>query len=528
MDRDRPKAATVGVLHGRVVALDDDCRGLDARLVVDLGGRTLLPGFVDAHNHLAWAGQAAGALDLSNATTVESALQSIADAAARVPAGGWVDVVGYDQRPFGRHLNRHDLDTVSAGRRVYAIHTSGHAHLVNSAVLADVPANLGATDDPGIVRSEDGEPTGLFLEEATRIVNAVRTPYSVGELTDAIVTAGRICAGQGITFVAEAGVGGGLTSRSPVEVLAYQDAVASGRFGLRAQLMISLDALRPTSAHPDDNLTHAFAFGVHSGFGSDRLSFGATKAWLDGGMMARTAALTAPYAAGGEHAGSGTLATEIADIGERARAAHAAGWQLALHAIGDRAIDAAMEIIESAQAARPRPDARHRIEHCGLVRPDQLSRLNRAGIVAVTQPTFLYAFGDDYARIMGPSREDWLYRGQSYSDAGVALAGSSDRPVADGAPLRAIQFLVQRRTRTGRVVGEREAMSVTDAVRAYTVGAAYACRVEDRVGSVTEGKYADLVVLDEDPWLVRPEELADIPIVATAVGGQLVQGSWPQ
>ena len=448
MDDDYPQAQTIGVLHGRIVALDADLAGVPTRRRVDLGGRTVLPGFVDAHNHLAWTGLAARSLDLSGAMSVTDALDRIARAVDRAPAGGWVDVVGYDQRPLGRHLTRHDLDRVSGGRRVYLIHTSGHAHLVNSAVLGDLGGGFDPTSDPGVVVDHDGTPTGLFLEAATRFVNAVRTPYTVAELSDAVAAAGRICAAQGITFVAEAGIGGGLSTRSPIEVLAYQDAIDAGRFGLRAQLMVSVDTIATTAAHPDDGVARAFPLGMRTGFGSDRLGLGAVKAWLDGGMMARTAALSTPYVEPGA-ARSGELAGDLDDIADAAMEAHAAGWQLALHAIGDLAIDAAIDIIENAQRRRPRSDARHRIEHCGLVRPDQLRRLAAASITAVTQPTFLYEFGDDYAAIMGPERANWMYRGRSYLDHGIAIAGSSDRPVADGAPLRGVQFMVTRRSVSG-------------------------------------------------------------------------------
>jgi predicted amidohydrolase YtcJ len=525
MDGTRPHARSIGVLHERIVTLDDDA-GLRAREHVDLGGRTVLPGFVDAHNHLAWAGLAARSLDLTGATRIDDALDRIAGAVAQTPAGTWVDVVGYDQRPLGRHLRRDDLDRVSDGRRVYLIHRSGHAHLVNSAVLADLPADFGPHSDPGVVVDENLVPTGLFLEEATRFVNAVRTPYAVAELTEAIAVAGRICAAQGVTFVAEAGVGGGLTARSPLEVLAYQDAIDSGQFRLRAQLMVSVDMITAASTHPDDGISRAFPLGMRTGFGSDRLGLGAVKAWLDGGMSSRTAALTEPYVLDGEPQ-AGDLALNLDDIAEAACAAHAAGWQLALHAIGDRAIDAAIDIIDTAQRRHPRENARHRIEHCGLARPDQLPRLAALQITAVTQPAFLHAFGDDYATIMGPERADWLYRGQTYLDAGIAIAGSSDRPVADGAPLRGIQFLVDRRSRTSSTIGADEAISLDDAVHAYTMGSARACRVDDRVGSISAGKYADLVVLDADPWDIQTEQLAEIPIVCTVVGGEVVHGEWP-
>lgn len=523
MDPARPIARRVGVWGGRIIGLDDDVAGIDAAETIDLRGRTVLPGFVDAHNHLAWTGLAQRSLDLAGATTIPAALDRIGAAAAAAPAGGWVDVVGYDQRPLGRHLTRHDLDAVSAGRRVYVIHASGHAHLVNSAVLAVVPA-AELADRPGVVLDDDGAPTGLFLEEATAAVNAVRTPYGVNELSAAIAAAGRTCAAQGITFAAEAGVGGGLSYRSPIEGGAFQDAVDSGAVGLRVQLMISLDLMSATPAHPDDGVVRAFPLGLRTGLGSDRLSFGAAKTWLDGGMMARTAALTEPYVGG---LGCGQLAADLAEISAAAVAAHCGGWQLALHAIGDRAIDAAIDIVEAAQRARPRPDARHRIEHCGLVRPDQLPRLAANRITAVIQPTFLHAFGDDYAQIMGPKRSPWMYRGRSFLQHGIALAGSSDRPVADGAPLRGIQFMVERRSASGSRIGPDEAITIGEALQGYTMGAAAACRVADRVGSISVGKHADFVVLEADPMHAAPAELAAIPVLATAVGGALVYGEWP-
>lgn len=526
MDEARPRATRVGVWQGQIVGLDSDLDGCRAAQTVDLHGQTLLPGFLDAHNHLTWTGLAAGSVDLSVATTVQDALGLIDAAAQLTPQDGWVDCVGYDQRPFGRHLTRDDLDPVSHGWRVYIIHGSGHAHLVNSAVLAMLGETADLAGNAGVVTDPAGRPTGLFLEEATTIVNHVRVPYSVAELTEALVTAGAICAAEGVTFVAEAGLGGGLSTRSPVEALAYQNAIDSGRFGLRAQLMVSLDTIRDVVAHPDDGVTSAFTLGLRTGFGSDRLSLGAVKAWLDGGMMARTAALSEPYLAAAPDVGSGELAADLDGLVETACAAHAAGWQLALHAIGDRAIDVAIDIIETAQRRQPRADARHRIEHCGLVRPDQLDRLAAAAITVVTQPTFLYVSGDDYSAVMGPNRAGWMYRGRSYLGRGIPIAGSSDRPVADGAPLRGIQFMVDRLSRLGNAIGPDEAIGVAEALRAYTMGAAEACRVEDRLGSITVGKHADFVVLAADPTEVPAAALAAIPVTATVVAGRLVYGNW--
>lgn len=524
MDPARPVAGRLGIWRGLVFGLDDDLEGVTARRTVDLGGRTVLPGFVDAHVHLVWSGQDERATDLRGADDVAAVLARLEVAALAAPDGAWVDAVGYDQRPLGRHLTRHDLDTVAHGRRFLLVHTSGHGQLVDSATLAEIP-EPGTGWPIGTVRDEHGAPTGLFLEEATELVAALRTPYPIEDLVESVATGAERCARQGVTSVAEAGIGGGLTGRSPVEAVAYRHALDQGRLPVRVRLMVVWDALRPVAGHAADGATATLPLGLATGFGDDRLALGAMKAWLDGGMMARTAALTEPYLV--PEVTSGDLAGRLDDIAATAVAAHAGGWQLALHAIGDRAIDAALDIIERAQRETPRPEARHRIEHAGLVRPDQLPRLAAAGVTAVVQPTFLHAFGDDYARIMGEHRADWLYRGRGFLDAGVALAGSSDRPVADSAPLRAIEFMVTRRSSSGATIGDGEAVTVEEALHAYTVGAARACGIEAIAGSLEVGKAADLVVLGADPRTADPHTLADIEIVTTVLGGIPTAGAWP-
>jgi predicted amidohydrolase YtcJ len=234
-------------------------------------------------------------------------------------------------------------------------------------------------------------------------------------------------------------------------------------------------------------------------------------------MMARTAALTSPYE-GLDHAGQ--LQDDPDALTDLIVDGHLAGWQLAVHAIGDRAADIALDAIERAQRIRPRPEARHRIEHAGLIRPDQLARFARLGLSAVVQPNFLRYFGDDYATIMGPERAPWMYRGRGFLDHGITLVGSSDRPVTDGSPLRAVQFMVERASTSGRPIGPDEAITVDEALRAYTVAGAYACRWDDTAGSLSPGKRADLVVLGDDPRGVDTSRIGDIEVVATYVDGR--------
>ncbi|MEV0678006.1 amidohydrolase [Actinosynnema sp. NPDC050436] len=501
LDPARPRASCLGVWGGRVVGLDEDVADLPARRVVDLGGAVVLPGFVDAHNHLAWAGRASRTPDVSGCTTVAQVLEVVRGA----PRAAWVEVVGYDHRALDRPLTARDLDTV--GRRIYVQDLSGHACVVSSDVLADLPV-------PGDVqRDASGRPTGFLAERAQTAVRAMMLPYSVADIASDVRLGAEQCLREGVVLAAEAGVGAGLIGSSPLEVAAYQQ----DPLPIRVQLMVSSDELREVRAHAADGVRRALPLGLRTGLGDEWLSVGALKLWTDGGMIARTAALTEPYLGTG---GSGQLQDDPDVMRAAILDGHDAGWQLAVHAIGDRAVDFALDALASAQARRPRPDARHRIEHCGLVRPDQLDRIAALGVIPVVQPTFLWAYGDDYSTIMGPERAPWLYRGRAFLDRGVVVAGSSDRPVADGSPLRAVQFMVERRSRTGLAVGPDEAVAVADALRAYTSGAAYACRREDALGSLTPGKLADFVVLDDDPSTCEVSRIGDITVLATALGGQ--------
>ncbi len=505
MDPDHPVAHELGIWRGRIAGLDEAVASLPAREVIDLQGATVLPGFIDSHVHLPWTGFKQNTASIAGCTRIDEVLAVVAQAVARKNApGSWVSIVGYDQRALGRHLTAAELDTVSRGHKLYVLHDSGHGCVVNTAVL-----DLLAADVP--------HENGFLAEGAMGAARALRLPYSQEELAEAIGRAARTCLAEGVTACAEAGIGGTLFGHSPVELGAYQLAREKGLLPLRVQLMVSADRLRPVAAHEADGIPKALDLGLRTGFGDDWLSVGALKVFTDGGMMARTAALSAPYE-GLHHAGQ--LQDDPEAITRSIVDGHLAGWQLAVHAIGDRAADVALDALERAQRLRPRPGARHRIEHAGLIRPDQLPRFAQLGVSAVVQPNFLRYFGDDYAAIMGEERAPWLYRGRGFLDHGVTLVGSSDRPVTDGSPLRAVQFMAERASESGRLIGPDEGIGVDEALHAYTVAGAYACHWEDSAGSLTPGKRADLVVLGDDPRRVDVSRIGDIEVVATYVDGR--------
>jgi predicted amidohydrolase YtcJ len=521
MDPARPRARSVAVTGGRIVALDAD-PGEPASRVVDLRGATVLPGFHDAHNHMAWFGLTLGEIDLRSTTvgSLDDLYAAVASRAEQTDPGGWVVGSGYDQNKIGAHPERNALDRAAPGRRVWLRHTSGHMCVVNSPVLADLGMDARPVEVPGghVATDADGRPTGLLEERAQELVGRLVTPYPLAEITDAIDRAGAQYLREGITSATEAGIGGGWIGHTPIELAAYQAAREQGRLHVRVDLMIVSDALHPLAAHADDGVNLGLDLGIRTGFGDDWLRVGAMKVFTDGSLVGRTAAMHDHYA--GTPDNRGYLQGEAEDMQGAIMAAHRSGWQVAAHAIGDLAIDVVLDAYEQALTRWPRPQARHRIEHFAASRPDQVARAARLGVVAVPQGRFATELGDGMLAAVGAGRYDWLYRQRSVLKAGMTLPGSSDRPVVTGAPLLGVHDMVNRRTAAGAAFNPGEAITASQALRAYTSGSAYASHAEHVKGTLAPGMLGDLVVLSEDPTAVSPETIAGIEVLATFVDGQ--------
>jgi predicted amidohydrolase YtcJ len=527
MDPARPRATAVAITAGRISDLPADPASLRATRVVDLRGMTLLPGFHDAHNHMAWFGLSLTEVDLRSpgVASLDRLYAAVAERARTTAPGDWVVGAGYDQNKIGGHPHRDALDRAAPGRRVWLRHTSGHMCAVNSLVLADLGIDAAAADVPGglVVTDEAGRPTGLLQEQAQQLVSGLVHPYPLTILADAIDRAGAHYLAEGITSCTEAGIGGGWIGHSPVELAAYQNARDQGRLRVRVELMIASDALHQLSAHADDGLELGLDLGIRTGFGDDWLRLGAMKVFTDGSLIGRTAAMSEDYA--GSPGQAGFLQADAGELTAAIIAAHRSGWQVAAHAIGDRAIDVALDAYAQAQSRYPRGQARHRIEHFAASRPDQVARAAELGVIAVPQGRFASEIGDGMLAAVGPDRHGWLYRQRSLLRAGMVLPGSSDRPVVLGAPLLGIQDMVSRRTDAGAPFNPGEAITVQEALRAYTWGSAYASHQEHTKGSIAAGKLADLVVLSEDPTAVEPGRIAGIEVVATFVDGQCRHGA---
>jgi len=523
MDPARPRATAVAVAGGRIVAVEDDApdlaSGVAAENVVNLRGATLIPGFHDAHNHMIGFGLSLTEIDL-RVGALDELYARVAAKAAATQAGEWIIGAGYDQTKTGAHPHRDVLDRIAPGHRVWLKHTSGHMCVVNSLVLRDLGIDGTALDVDGgrVAADASGRPTGLMEERAQELVGNLTRPYPLSTLTAAVAAAGEHYLREGLTSVTEAGVGGGWIGQSPVELAAYVAAREQGRLHVRTELMVISDAFHALAAHPSDGIQAGIDLGLRTGFGDDWLRLGPMKVFTDGSLVGRTAAMSAPYE--GEPGNSGYLQADAGHLASVIIAAHQAGWRVAAHAIGDRAIDLALDAFDAANSSCPRRDPRHRIEHFAAARPDQVARVAALGVIPVGQGRFATEIGDGMLASVGGDRQSWLYRQRSLLDAGVVLPGSSDRPVVTGTPLLGIHDMVNRRTAAGAPFNAAEAVTAAEAVRAYTWGSAYASHAEQVKGSVEVGKLADFTVLSEDPTAVSPGRIAGLEVVATIIDGQ--------
>ncbi|WP_349827277.1 amidohydrolase [Brevibacterium litoralis] len=527
-DPARPRASRIGVWDGRIVGLDEELDGLVADRHLDAGGATLTPGFNDVHAHSAFFGQTLLEIDLSGVASGAELLRRLEDGAREVPADGWVVASNFNPLGIKDEIPGRDaLDTVVEGRPLWLKHASGHAATLNGVGLREVgipdhPQESDQVEGGRIVTDRTGRATGLVEENAQSIVQAHHLPDARADIVTALELATRQYLREGLTSVTDAGIGGGWIGRGPQEFAAYQDAHAAGRLHTRMQPMIVLDVLHEVAGHAEDPAAATLDAGIRTGLGDEWLQIGPTKVFTDGSLLGTTAAMTEDYdQCPGNH---GYLLGDPAEVSDKVVRAAGAGWSLALHAIGDHAVDFAIDTITAAQERYGRPAIPHRIEHGGVVRDEQIARIAAAGIALNPQPFFIATFGDGMARNLGPDRTALSYPARRLLDAGALLAGSSDRPVAPGAPLGVMQAFVERLTETGRPYGPDDRITAEQALSAYTLGSARATGWAEKKGTLTRGKLADITVLGDDPTTIATDRIARIEVVATIVGGEVRHG----
>jgi len=510
MDPAQPRAQALAARHGRFVAVGSaqEVRGLagpDTR-VLDLAGRTVIPGFIDAHLHVLSSGIAHVAsvdCDLRSIGEIQEALRA---RASETPEGEWVQGFKYDDTKTaeGRFLTVDDLDAVSRDHPVFVSHRGGHVYFANRKAYDVAGVGRDTPDPPGgkYVRDDrTSELTGVVLERATAPFTRLMPPTTDEDRREGLRRICRMLNRAGITSVHDAIV-------SPADLQTYQEGRGAGELTLRVYALMwhtAFETLRES--------------GVRTGFGDALLRIGGVKLIADGAISGRTAWLSRPYE--GSETDFGLRAIEPSELEAKALEFHRAGFQICVHANGDAAIEMVLDAYEKAMVAHPRPDPRHRVEHCTVVTPAILDRMARLGCIATPFCTYVYYHGEKM-RYYGEERLQWMFAQRAFIDRGIVSTGATDYVPGPFEPLMGVQSCVTRTDMSGKVWGESQRVSVEEALRLYTQNGAYAAFEEADKGSVTPGKLADLVVLGEDPTVVDPLSIADIPVEYTVLGGEVV------
>jgi predicted amidohydrolase YtcJ len=504
----------VAVKYGRILWVGSTAEaqawvGDDTR-VIDLQGRTVIPGLIDSHAHMAATG-------VSNLLTVnlseEAGVRSIADLQERLaakakttPPGEWLRGTQEDDAKLRekRHPTRWDLDAAAPDHPVIVTTVGGHYSIVNSkafelaGVTADTPNPVGGAfeRDPAT-----GALTGGVHETAVAVVQGPHEAPSRAVAADGARQLLLSCAAAGLTCVHEA-LGG-------AEIRAILDLKNRGRLPIRVRMDVDIRLF------PELN-----ALGIGQGFGDDWVRITGLKFFFDGSISARTAAVSEPYLHRANYYGVMATTREIAR--KTILKAYAAGYRIVAHANGDTAIAMYLDIMAEAQATFPRDDPRNRAIHCTVVNPTLIQRIQALGILPTIFGPYPYYHGDKLIPAFGERRLEWMFAARSFLDAGIKVAAHSDHNAAPYPPLMGIHALVNRRTKAGRPIGPRQRVSVMDALKLYTIHGAYHAFDEDRLGSIEPGKLADMVVLGEDLLTVPPNTILGIPIDMTLIAGAVV------
>lgn len=514
MDERQPQVSALAILNGRIVAVgsDDEILALVGAGTKreNLNGKTVLPGLIDGHVHWEWTSRSLHQVDVFEVASRPLALERVKPFVERLHAGEWITGHGWSQEYWAdrQFPTAAELDAVAPQNPVYLRAKSGHAAWVNTLALRMCEIDNNTPDPEGgqIVRDARGVATGLLLETAMNLVNE-RIPHpKLDQLAQQMLAAQDRFHACGLVGLHD--------FDNPSSMAATQILRERGQLGLRVLKQINKAWL-----------PHALELGIRSGFGDDWIRFGALKLFADGALGPRTALMIDPY--DGEPENYGIRVVEKEEMTELVSQASAGGLHSTVHAIGDRAVHDVLDVYEIVRREESangvaRNARRHRIEHVQLIHPDDAHRLAELNIIASMQPmhaTSDYEMADRY----WGTRGRWSYNARWQIDQGVKYVFGSDSPIEPFEPFKSIYAAVARRRADGSpgVDGWYPELRLTmdEALRGYTLGAAYAAGTEDHAGKLAAGYLADLIVLERDPYRIRPEELLHLKIQGTMVDG---------
>jgi len=520
MDRARPRTEAIAVKFNRVVAVGgtEEIRALaEANTqVIDARGLTVAPGFIDAHCHPLDGGRRSllrANLGPERVTSVADAKRVMGEFVRGRPAGTWACAFGYDEAKVsdGRLLTRADLDEVTTEHPVFVEHSSGHIGMLNTAALRTAGLGRASTDPAGgsLGRDADGELDGRVYETGQDVFIG-RGAYRGRPLIPAPTPdEDRQALAHACCEARRLGITGWHEMLSdPGMLRAFQSARKNEELTARVTAYIYVDYLQ-----------EVLAAGLMSGFGDDMVRLGGIKLLGDGALSGRTAYLNEPYEGTENDFGVVGVTQEAMDA--QVLEAHRNGLQIGVHANGDRFISMVMDAYEKALVRYPRPNHRHRIEHCSVMNEHLLARMKRLGLVGIPFGEYIYYHGEKM-HSYGAQRLSSLLPHRSFLDMGIPIGGSSDYPCGPWNPMIAIQSCATRKTRDGRSIGAGQRITPEEAIRVYTLGSAYASFDEHERGSIESGKLADVVMLSDDPTTCDPESIGSIEVRMTMVGGKMV------
>jgi predicted amidohydrolase YtcJ len=511
----RPQlVSAVAVAEGKVVAAGDErelrSQANSSTQLIDLEGRTLVPGFEDAHAHIWKVGQLlTTSLDLRRSKSIEEIGTLLKQRDTILPKGAWLLGRGFNEIALaeGCRPTRSDLDRFVADRPILLTRTCGHIFVANNLALklAGIDSATAQPDGGIIERDSDNEPNGLLHETAVGLVNRVIPAPARADYRAMIDVALKHQLTRGITSSSDCGVLPGLLE-------AYLEMDADGTLPARMLVM--------PLGRPDGTTGPLSLPPKHQ---SPMLRVDTVKFLADGGLSGGTAALTVPYR---NSSFSGVTRFQADELAALFADAHRQGWRISAHAIGDAAIEQVLGLYE--QLGTHPNGLAHRIEHVGLPSATQLKRMFAADVFAVTQPIFLDELGANFKAFIPDQLESRVYPIRAMIDAGLTVAFSSDAPVvSDDSPLAGMQAAILRRSREGNSILPEQAVTAEEALIAYTVGSATVAGEEHTRGSIQPGRWADFAVLSADPTAVEPDAIRNIAVEQTYLAGKLVYSRQP-
>jgi predicted amidohydrolase YtcJ len=515
VDDARPVVEALAVRDGRVLFVGSAREAValkgSATRVLDAGGRTVVPGITDAHAHLLGLGQALRRVDLRGTRSYDEVIQRVAARARQAPAGSWIMGRGWDQNDWGdtRFPTHEALSRAVPDHPVWLERVDGHAGLANARAMQAANVTAATKDPEGgrIERGEGGAPTGVFVDNAQALVEHAVPPATRDETRAAVLAAIKEANRWGLTGMHDAGA-----SRATIEV--YEELAKASTFDLRTYVMVSDDST---------DIGYYLARGPQSELYGGRLWIRALKLYADGALGSRGAALLEPYS--DDPRNSGLLVSAPEHIRAVAARGLAAGFQVNTHAIGDRANRLVLDAYERALAERPTADHRFRIEHAQILSPDDIPRFAELGVLPSMQAS--HQTSDMYwaGTRLGPTRLLGAYAWRALLNTGTIIPNGSDAPVEQVNPLISFHAALARQDAQNWPSGgwyPEQRMTRDEALRSMTIWPAYAAFQERVLGSLTPGKYADFVVLDQDIMQVPAELILKTSVVATYVGGRPV------